>query len=911
MKKLAAGILAHVDAGKTTLSEAMLYVGGGLRRLGRVDKGDAFFDSYELEKERGITIFSKQAILKWGELELTLLDTPGHVDFSAEMERAMQVMDYAILVVSGTEGIQEHTRTLWRLLGVYDIPVLIFINKMDVTGLTKGDLLKDLRTGLKGNFVDFGEAGTEAFDEQIALTAEEILDGYLETGSVCEAQIQELIRQRKVFPCFFGSALKLKGVEEFMTGLLTYAIPPSYPEAFGARVFKVSRDSRGSRLTHLKITGGSLKTKELVDGEKIHEIRLYSGNKFQAVKEAKAGAVCAVTGLSKACPGEGLGAEPSHSMTFMEPVMDYRLLLPEGTDEALAFSGLLQLEEEDPKLHLVWGGVRKEIHVRLMGQVQMEILKSLIAERFGLSAEFGSRSVRYLETIEDTVEGVGHFEPLCHYAEVHLLMEPGARGSGLKLESDCSSDVLLRSWQRLALSHLAEKEHRGVLTGSAITDMKITLVSGRAHEKHTEGGDFRQAVYRAVRQGLKQARSVLLEPYYDYRLEIPERLIGRAMSDVLRMSGTALPPSLEKGLAVLTGNAPAAAIDGYQQEVTAYSGGKGRLTLSFKGYGPCHNEAEVIAAKGYDPELDEENPADSIFCAQGSGFLVPWDRVFSYMHLECRKLEGEEEENRKAENSRGAGQGKDDRAEKQMRDWPGAEEVAAILERTFYANSRKKDGKGQAGWKRRERESGSFKVRRYPEEKKGKEHAGEIGEGPEKGGRGKKKHSEEYLLVDGYNIIFAWEELRELAGLSIDGARGRLLDILCNYQGMKQCRIIAVFDAYRVQGHVTECFDYHNIQVVFTKEAETADGFIEKFAHENGKKYDVAVATSDRLEQIIIQGQGCRVISAGGLMEEILAVNEELRQELQEKGETVGRKSYLLDSVSERTLRQLKELSEE
>lgn len=900
MKKLAVGILAHVDAGKTTLSEAMLYMGGSIRKMGRVDRGDAFLDTYELEKKRGITIFSKQAILKWKDMEMTLLDTPGHVDFSAEMERTLQVLDYAILVISGTDGVQEHTRTLWRLLARYRVPTFLFINKMDLAGLGKGAILDDLRKVLKETFVDFGEAGTDHFYEQIAMTSEERLDEYLETGRVEAAGIREQIINRRLFPCFFGSALKFTGVEEFMKGLEEYTETPEYPQEFGAKIFKISRDAQGNRMSHMKITGGSLLTREIIDEEKVNQIRLYSGEKFETVREAPAGTVCAVLGLAKAVPGQGLGIEAASAMPLLEPVMTYRIGLPEGVDAAAVLPKFRELEEEDPELHLTWEESKKEIHVQIMGEIQMEILKSVIEERFGLCVEFGDRSIVYRETITNTVEGVGHFEPLRHYAEVHLLLEPGEPGSGMQFASACSEDILGRNWQRLVLTHLAEKEHKGVLTGSSVTDMKITLMSGRAHLKHTEGGDFRQAVYRAVRQGLMQAESMLLEPFYDFRLELPDRYVGRAMSDVERMAGKVMPPVMEGERAVLTGSAPAACMGGYQKEVTAYTGGAGRLSFTFSGYGPCHNTEEVVAAIGYDPDGDTANPAGSVFCAHGAGFLVEWDQVPEYMHLESCL---EPQKDMGADGLAGlagaaarkgqAANGRNDEPESD-REWIGTEEVDAILERTFYANRRGNSSGAKSGWKNREK---SFRI--------------PVTSVPVMRTYKKEAPREEYLLVDGYNIIFAWDELKELAEQTIDGARGKLLDILCNYQGMKKCWLIAVFDAYRVQGHVTECLDYHNIQVVFTKEAETADQYIEKFAHENGRKYDVTVATSDHLEQIIIHGQGCRLISARELKEEIRRLSETVHQEYQERKTGEKHKNYLLDSVSEEMMKQIKELPEE
>ena len=714
------------------------------------------------------------------------------------------------------------------------------------------------------------------------------------------AGIREQIINRRLFPCFFGSALKFTGVEEFMKGLEEYTETPEYPQEFGAKIFKISRDAQGNRMSHMKITGGSLLTREIIDEEKVNQIRLYSGEKFETVREAPAGTVCAVLGLAKAVPGQGLGIEAASAMPLLEPVMTYRIGLPEGVDAAAVLPKFRELEEEDPELHLTWEESKKEIHVQIMGEIQMEILKSVIEERFGLSVEFGDRSIVYRETITNTVEGVGHFEPLRHYAEVHLLLEPGEPGSGMQFASACSEDILGRNWQRLVLTHLAEKEHKGVLTGSSVTDMKITLMSGRAHLKHTEGGDFRQAVYRAVRQGLMQAESMLLEPFYDFRLELPDRYVGRAMSDVERMAGKVMPPVMEGDRAVLTGSAPAACMGGYQKEVTAYTGGAGRLSFTFSGYGPCHNTEEVVVAIGYDPDGDTANPAGSVFCAHGAGFLVEWDQVPEYMHLESCL---EPQKDMGADGLAGlagaaarkgqAANGRNDEPESD-REWIGTEEVDAILERTFYANRRGNSSGAKSGWKNREK---SFRI--------------PVTSVPAVRTYKKEAPREEYLLVDGYNIIFAWDELKELAEQTIDGARGKLLDILCNYQGMKKCRLIAVFDAYRVQGHVTECLDYHNIQVVFTKEAETADQYIEKFAHENGRKYDVTVATSDHLEQIIIHGQGCRLISARELKEEIRRLSEMVHQEYQERKTGEKHKNYLLDSVSEEMMKQIKELPEE
>ncbi|MEG2350431.1 MAG: TetM/TetW/TetO/TetS family tetracycline resistance ribosomal protection protein, partial [Hungatella sp.] len=842
MKKLVIGILAHVDAGKTTLSEAMLYVGGSIQKLGRVDKGDAFLDTYALEKKRGITIFSKQAILQMEGMQITLLDTPGHVDFSAEMERTLQVLDYAVLVISGSDGVQGHTHTLWRLLARYRIPTFLFINKMDLAKERRTDILAELKKQLDENCIDFGADGMDRFYEEIAMCSEKSLDDFVETGRVEQTVIRELIQERNAFPCFFGSALKLDGVEGFLKGMELYMESPVYLPEFGAKVFKIGRDNQGNRLTYLKITGGSLTVKDIIKEEKVNQIRMYSGEKYEVVKEAQAGMVCAVVGLTKTASGEGIGSAAVSSVPVLEPVMTYRLQLPEGIDAASVLPKLNCLEEEEPELHLAWEEEHREIHVQIMGEIQMEILKSLIAERFGVDVEFGERSIVYKETITDTVEGVGHFEPLRHYAEVHLLLEPGEPGSGLSFASDCSEDILDKNWQRLVLTHLEEKVHKGVLTGAPITDMVITLRSGRAHIKHTEGGDFRQAVYRAVRQGLRQAQSVLLEPYYEFRLELPERMIGKAMSDIERMKGVFAAPQIEGELAILTGSAPVVCMDGYQKEVTAYSGGRGRLSCAVQGYKPCHNASEVMDEAAYDADRDLDNLSDSVFCAHGAGFVVAWDKVKDYMHLKsCLEVKSGNLEKREAAES-----------PSRISQWISTEEVDAILERTYYANRRGRSDSAKKRWGIRQ------KTRDFS-----------CTDSPVVKAAVKQEPGEAYLLVDGYNIIFAWEELRELAKLHMDSAKGRLLDILCNYQGAKKCYLMVVFDAYRVIGHTTEFMDYHNIHVVYTKEAETADQYIEKFAHEHGRKHQVTVATSDGLEQIIISGQDCQLLSARELQEEI------------------------------------------
>ena len=929
-RKSCIGVIAHVDAGKTTLSEALLYLSGSIRKAGRVDNRDAFLDNYVLERERGITIFSKQARFRWKDLAVTLVDTPGHVDFSAEMERTLQVLDAAVLVISGSDGIQGHTRTLWYLLKRYGIPTFLFVNKMDQPGCDKAALLAELKEGLGEGCVDFSAGEDSGFYEEIATCAidsEEALENFLETGRVEEETIRELIEKRTLFPCYFGSALKLEGVSELLDGLARWLPVRVWPEEFGARIYKITRDAQGNRLTWMKITGGSLKVKTMLTGgqaeeaweEKVNQIRIYSGEKYELAGEAEAGEVCAVTGLTRTYPGEGLGREREGSMPLLQPVLTYQIELPPDCEAAVLLPKLRQLEEEEPQLHIVWNEALQEIHAQVMGEVQTEILKHLIRERFGVEVTFGTGNIVYKETIANTVEGVGHFEPLRHYAEVHLLLEPGEPGSGLTVASACSEDELERNWQRLVLTHLKEREHPGVLTGAAVTDLKITLLSGRAHLKHTEGGDFRQATYRAVRQGLMQADCVLLEPWYDYRLEIPSGLIGRAMTDIERMHGTFGTPENNGETAVLTGSVPASEMQDYQKEVAAYSRGNGRLFVTLKGYEPCHNTAEVMERIGYDPARDADNPADSVFCSHGSGFVVPWDRVPDYMHLPF-SWAGEETGNEfydendlrssaglsgASGNGKPAGGNPADGAGgqngrsrqivsrkndgKREEAWVGTEEIDEILARTYGANKRDKSVPRKDGWNRYH---------------SGRRVYGSDGQSASR----LPQRRDRYLLVDGYNIIFAWEELRELAERNVDGARGLLQDILCNYQGTAGCQVIVVFDAYRVQGHETEVLDYHNIHVVYTKEAETADQYIEKFTHENGAKYDITVATSDGLEQIIIRGQGCRLLSARDLKEEIRLASERLRGDYLENQRT--QKNYLLDSLSEEQKKQLAEMAE-
>ncbi len=846
MDKLVIGILAHVDAGKTTLSEGLLYTCGRLKKLGRVDHKDAFLDTDPMERERGITIFSKQAILPLEGAEFTLLDTPGHADFSAEMERTLQVLDCAILVISGTDGVQGHTHTLWKLLERYEVPTFLFINKMDLAGADRDALLSELKSKLDEGCVDFA-APEEQIQEQAAVCDEDALERYLEDGALDDGALTALIAKRKLFPCWFGSALKLEGVAEFLQGLERYAPRPRYGPDFAARVFKISRDNQGARLTWMKITGGSLKVKALLSGpgweEKADQLRIYSGAKFQAVDEAAAGTVCAVTGLSATAAGEGLGAEAEALPPALEPVLTYQVVLPAGQDPHTALQKLRQLEEEDPQLHLVWNERLGELHVQLMGEVQLEILQRLIAERFGMEVFFGQGGIVYRETIAGAVEGVGHYEPLRHYAEVHLLMEPLPRGSGLVLTSACPQDMLDSNWQRLVLTHLAERSHPGVLTGSPITDMKLTLVAGRAHQKHTEGGDFRQATYRAVRQGLMEAESILLEPWYNFRLEVPGEQVGRALSDLQRMHGRVEPPETAGDTAVLTGSAPVEQLRDYGREVAAYTRGRGRLSCTSGGYAPCHNQEEVVAAMGYDPERDVENPPGSVFCAHGAGYNVKWDEVKAHAHVDSGLRLGEE---------------------------PPEEEAAPPRPRPqSYAGSLEQDKELQAIFERTygKVERSAFRPQPRPartslDDKKYSIKAQDRGP--------------EYLLVDGYNIVFAWDELKAAAKENLDAARQMLMDILSNYQGFKKNVVILVFDAYKVPRSVQDVTRYHNIYVVYTKEAETADAYIERATYEIGRHHRVRVATSDGAEQLIILGHGALRLSASTFRAEVEQVTGQI-----------------------------------
>lgn len=884
MENIVMGILAHVDAGKTTLSEGMLYLSGTVRKLGRVDHKDAFLDTYSLERDRGITIFSKQAVFSLGNRRINLLDTPGHVDFSAEMERTLQVLDYAVLVISGADGVQGHTETLWKLLKLYEIPTFIFINKMDQPGTDRESLLTELKERLDEGCIVFGKGKNVESLEEIAMTDEAVLDYFMEHETVRNEDICRLIRERKIFPCYFGSALKLDGVQELLAGFEEYMKPFDGKKEFGARVFKISRDDKGERLTFLKVTGGKLVVKMPINKEeKINQIRIYSGAKYEAVNEVEAGGVCAVTGLSSSYIGQGLGVEKGTAAPFLEPVLTYQMILPEGADTTKVLRELKQLEEEEPLLNIVWNPALEEIHVQLMGEVQTEILKTMIAERFHLDVEFGTGKIVYKETIKSPVVGVGHYEPLRHYAEVHLKMEPLEAGSGIIFDTDCSEDVLDRNWQRLILTHLQEREHPGVLTGAPITDMKITIVAGRAHLKHTEGGDFRQATYRAVRQGLKSAESVLLEPWYSFVLEVPSEQVGRAMSDIGQMNGSFEGPEAEdkQGMVRLTGTAPASEMRDYQREVWAYTKGRGRITLTLKGYEPCHNAEEVIEEIGYDSERDVDNPTGSVFCAHGAGFLVKWDEVPEYMHIKedflAEKPGIEQDEvmavqmGNHCNYSGGYSFSYDDDPE-----------LLTIMEREFGSKQKERDR-----YSSYRKQTVSTPVL----------HTTVIKENEPK---------KEYLLVDGYNIIFAWEELNELAKASIDAARNKLMDILSNYQGFIGCTLILVFDAYKVKGNQGEVQKYHNIYVVYTKEAETADQYIEKTTHEIGRKYKVTVATSDALEQVIVMGQGAYRISARDFYEEVERTEKQIREiNERERGE---KRNYLLDYAKEEDAREMEKV---
>ena len=850
MKRLVIGILAHVDAGKTTLSEALLYQTGAVKKLGRVDHRNAFLDTFALERERGITIFSKQAELTLPDTAVTLLDTPGHVDFSAEMERTLQVLDYAVLVVSGTDGVQAHTETLWKLLARHNIPTFVFVNKMDIQSTDRAALLGELKSRLDAGCVDFGAPDSMA--EEIAMCDEALLERFLESGQIEDREIAALVHSRKVFPCYFGSALKLEGVQELLDGIDRYACPPEYDAAFGARVFKIARDGQGNRLSYLKITGGSLAVRTQLEGEedsgwqeKVNQIRIYSGEKYQTIERAESGMVCAVTGLTHTRPGMGLGREAGAMPPVLEPVLSYRVVLPEGCDAHVMLQNLRQLEEEDPQLRVVWNERLSEIHLQLMGEVQLEILTRLIAERFGVDVAFDEGNIVYKETIAAPVIGIGHFEPLRHYAEVHLLIEPAERGTGVQLASACPTDALDLNWQRLVLTHLAEKTHLGVLTGAPLTDVKITLLAGRAHVKHTEGGDFREATYRAVRNGLMQAESVLLEPYYAFRLELPDACVGRAMNDIQRMDGTFDPPQQQGDSTVLTGTAPVAAMRNYWTEVAAYTKGRGRLSCTANGYAPCHNAAQVIETVGYDAEHDTENTADSVFCSHGAGHVVRWDEVRAHAHVDSGvRLEEDEPEEQPVPVRRGAppSSGLDD-----------DKELRALFERTY----------------------GPIKDRGFEAFQQSRKKAPTLEQLYVT-----RIRADDYLLVDGYNIVFAWDELREIAAADINAAREALINILSNYQGVRKCHLIVVFDAYKVKGGVGSVEKRHGLDIVYTREAETADMYIEQASYDLSRKHRVRVATSDGMEQMIILGHGAERLSATELKWEVEQASEHIESVL-------------------------------
>lgn len=849
MKKTVISILAHVDAGKTTLSESMLYTAGQLKKLGRVDNKNAFLDSYELERRRGITIFSKQAVLKTQNMEITLLDTPGHVDFSSEAERTLQVQDYAILVISARDGVQPHTETLWRLLSRYDVPVFIFVNKMDLDGTDKNAVLAELKKHLSESCVDFTVPEDELC-ENVALCDEKLMEKYLEHGEISAAEIAKAIKERKIFPCWFGSALKLNGVAEFIGGLEKYTLEQDYGSEFGARVFKIARDPQGNRLTYMKITGGSLRARSVIGylpkggesclEEKANMLRIYSGEKFEPTDEVTAGGVCAVLGLSATYPGQGLGFEKDFFKPVLEPVLTYRVLLPAEISPVEFLPKLRQLEEEDPQL-LVSGNAAGEIYVHLMGEIQAEVLQSLAEERFGVHIEFDHGSIIYKETVAAPVEGVGHFEPLRHYAEVHLLIEPGEPESGITVDSLCREEVLGKNWQRLIITHVLEKTHRGVLIGAPLTDAKITLVAGRAHVKHTEGGDFRQATYRALRQGLMKAENVLLEPYYAFRLEVPAEQLGRAVSDIRIMDGKIASPESDGITAVITGRAPVSEMRSYQSDVMAYTKGKGKLALFPDGYSPCHNTEKVIAAAGYDPEADLENTPDSVFCSHGAGVTVKWYDVEKYMHVTG---------------------GVDIASENQIPILPNAK----LLKRNLNIDDKELEAI-------MEREFGPIKRRKYSEAVLDTPKTAQA-----------LPNKKEYIIVDGYNLMFAWEGLAGLAKENFDAARHILTDILCNYRGYTKCELVLVFDGYKVKGNAGEKSDYKGIHLVYTKENETGDMYIEKLVEEVGKNYSVKVVTSDNLIQVSALRAGVLRVPAREFIKEIERVNAQIKEILAENG---------------------------
>ena len=848
MKRIAVGILAHVDAGKTTLSEGLLYESGTIRNLGRVDFRNAFLDTNDMERDRGITIFSKQAVIRYNDIEMTLLDTPGHVDFSAEMERALWVMDYAVLVISAADGVSGHTLTLWKLLERYNIPTFVFVNKMDQEGADKATIMEQIDKMSGDGFVDFSDYGSEDFYERVAVCDELVLEKYLQGEKIDQEKLADLIAERKLYPCFFGSALKLTGVKEFldMVNILTIDVnSPKEKEAFGAKVFKISKDVKGERLSFIKITSGSIKVKEVINvgaiDEKINQIRVYSGDKYETLMEAHSGQVVAMTGLVTTRPGQGIGIQKMNEIPSLTPVLTYSVELPEEVDKNVMLSKLREMEEEEPELNVAWEEKTSSILVTLMGEVQIEIIRQQIADRYGIDVRFGNGNIVYKETISNVVEGVGHFEPLRHYAEVHIKMEPQKSGSGIQILSEVSEDMLAKNWQNLILTHLEEKEHLGVLTGSPITDMCITLIGGRSHTKHTEGGDFRQATYRAVRQGLMQAESVLLEPYYEFRMELPSANVGRAMTDIEAMYGRSDAPEIYGDTAIITGRVPVSTMRDYSITFNSYTKGMGKLSCVVSGYDTCHNYEEVIENIGYDPDSDIDNPSSSVFCSHGAGTIIPWYEVPEYMHIGplLGNLKEDKEEQVIPVNGKGVVDYSIDE-----------EQIEAIINKTSHANERV----SKHGYKKK-------KPPVYTNYK-----------GKERSNNGTK-----YLIVDGYNIVHAWDELKELVDGNLEGVRTRLMDILCNYQAYVKCELILVFDAYKVKGSIGEFFDYNNIHVVYTKETQTADAYIEQLTHKIAKEYQVTVATSDGLIQLITRGQNCMVISARELKAEIERANEAIR----------------------------------
>lgn len=892
--RLVIGVLAHVDAGKTTLAESILYTTGSIRKVGRVDHKDAFLDTDEMERARGITIFSKQALLNIGEKEVTLLDTPGHIDFSPEMERTLKVLDYGILVINGADKVEGHVKTLWKLLSRYNIPSFIFVNKMDQDQVDKKHILEEIHNKLDGNCVDFTNLHSEEWFENMAMCDEGLMDIYLEKNYIDDIDVIEHIKDRKIFPCYFGSALKIEGIKELIEGIDKYTRIENYPKDFGAKVYKIGRDNKGNRLTYMKITGGSICVKQSIRysvldtsleqdipvmDEKINQIFLYSGAKASAINEAYAGTVCAVSGLTRTYVGQGLGFEKDEKETYFEPVLSYRVNIPDECDVHKTYIRLCELQEEEPQLHIKWNEKLNEIHAMVMGQVQIEILRNMIKERYGIDVSFSQGSIVYKETIINKVEGVGHFEPLRHYAEVHLLMEPGERGSGIVVDTDCSEDMLDKNWQRLIVTHLLEKEHIGVLTGSDITDIKITLVAGKAHLKHTEGGDFRQATYRAVRQGLKQADVVVLEPVYEYRLEVPTDVVGRALSDIGQMDGTFEGPEVEGDMSIITGIAPVSKMQDYSMEVRSYTRGLGNIYYELKGYEPCTNQEQIIESIGYDSEADIDNPTGSVFCSHGAGYTVPWDEVFEHMHIDSYlKNKGTENDiydymSLKPVNIAIGSEYQEHKKESM--------ELDEIFQRTYGEIKRYKNSDNEVDFTVRKKSDKPYKYK--PKNKK-----------------------EEFLLVDGYNIIFAWEELKELADVNLEAARNKLMDILCNYQSYVKNNVILVYDAYKVEGNVGEVYKYHNIHVVYTKESETADQYIEKVVKDIGKKYDVRVATSDILEQVIIMGEGAWKVSADEFKKEVQSVDINIRENHLNRGDS--NKNYLFDYLPEESIKDIEDI---